>query len=149
MLLFVCSKSYIHMRFHVISVVTLKVIIAVQPGRSLCDVPPKSRNIEVGKQQRRPLPGNGSISVVSAVTNTLEIKSTCYQKMKTRSRDNADKTNTLDTVTSETRNRTLREGVLQTVRLAKITDRQCGGGVEYLHRSPASRRRRRKGKSRI
>jgi hypothetical protein len=25
----------------------------------------------------------------------------------------------------------------------------CGGGVEYLHRSPASRRRRRKGKSRI
>jgi hypothetical protein len=25
----------------------------------------------------------------------------------------------------------------------------CGGGVEYLHRDPASRRRRRKGKSRI
>jgi hypothetical protein len=25
----------------------------------------------------------------------------------------------------------------------------CGGGVEYLHRNPASRRRRRKGKSRI
>jgi hypothetical protein len=25
----------------------------------------------------------------------------------------------------------------------------CGGGVEYLHRSPTSRRRRRKGKSRI
>jgi hypothetical protein len=24
----------------------------------------------------------------------------------------------------------------------------CGGGVEYLHRDPASRRRRRKGKSR-
>jgi hypothetical protein len=42
----------------------------------------------------------------------------------------------------------------------KLTDRQsqcnfdfdfelCGGGVEYLHRDPASRRRRRKGKSRI
>jgi hypothetical protein len=25
----------------------------------------------------------------------------------------------------------------------------CGGGVEYLHRDPASRRRRRKGKSQI
>jgi hypothetical protein len=25
----------------------------------------------------------------------------------------------------------------------------CGGGVDYLHRSPASRRRRQKGKSRI
>jgi hypothetical protein len=25
----------------------------------------------------------------------------------------------------------------------------CGGGVEYLHRDPASRSRRRKGKSRI
>jgi hypothetical protein len=25
----------------------------------------------------------------------------------------------------------------------------CGGGVEYLHRDPASRRRRRKGKSRV
>jgi hypothetical protein len=25
----------------------------------------------------------------------------------------------------------------------------CGGGIEYLHRDPASRRRRRKGKSQI
>jgi hypothetical protein len=28
-------------------------------------------------------------------------------------------------------------------------DKPCGGGVEYLHRDPASRRRRRKGKSQI
>jgi hypothetical protein len=28
-------------------------------------------------------------------------------------------------------------------------DSPCGGGVEYLHRDPASRRRRRKGKSQI
>jgi hypothetical protein len=28
-------------------------------------------------------------------------------------------------------------------------DQQCGGGFEYLHRDPASRRRRRKGKSQI
>jgi hypothetical protein len=76
-----------------------------------CDVPPKSWNIEVGKQQRHPLLGNGSISVVQAITNTLEIKSLCYLKMKTCSRNNADITNKLDTVTSETRNRTIQEGV--------------------------------------
>jgi hypothetical protein len=29
------------------------------------------------------------------------------------------------------------------------TEDPCGGGVEYLHRDPASRRRRRKGKSQI
>jgi hypothetical protein len=29
------------------------------------------------------------------------------------------------------------------------TGSSCGGGVEYLHRDPASRRRRRKGKSQI
>jgi hypothetical protein len=28
-------------------------------------------------------------------------------------------------------------------------DYKCGGGVEYLHRDPASRRRRRNGKSQI
>jgi hypothetical protein len=68
-----------------------------------CDMPPKSRNIEGRKQQRRPLPGNGSIRVVPVATNMLEIKSTCYLQMKTHSRDNADITNTLDTVKSETR----------------------------------------------
>jgi hypothetical protein len=31
----------------------------------------------------------------------------------------------------------------------QLSGNLCGGGVEYLHRVPASRRRRRKGKSRI
>jgi hypothetical protein len=30
-----------------------------------------------------------------------------------------------------------------------MTQTLCGGGIEYLHRDPASRRRRRKGKSQI
>jgi hypothetical protein len=34
-------------------------------------------------------------------------------------------------------------------RIFQTEQSPCGGGVEYLHRSPASRRRRRKGKSRI
>jgi hypothetical protein len=34
-------------------------------------------------------------------------------------------------------------------RAGSNTSLPCGGGVEYLHRNPASRRRRRKGKSRI
>jgi hypothetical protein len=33
------------------------------------------------------------------------------------------------------------------LRLRQITSDPCGGGVEYFHRDPASRRRRRKGKS--
>jgi hypothetical protein len=34
--------------------------------------------------------------------------------------------------------------------LDQLRDRSpCGGGIEYLHRDPASRRRRRKGKSQI
>jgi hypothetical protein len=33
--------------------------------------------------------------------------------------------------------------------LARYPDNPCGGKVEYLHRSPASRRRRQNGKSRI
>jgi ribosomal protein S14 len=37
--------------------------------------------------------------------------------------------------------------ILKTIKL--IRSIQCGGGFEYLHRSPANRRRRRKGKSRI
>jgi hypothetical protein len=32
---------------------------------------------------------------------------------------------------------------------AQVGENPCGGGVEYLHRDPASRRRRRKGKSQI
>jgi hypothetical protein len=31
----------------------------------------------------------------------------------------------------------------------KYNSGRCGGGVEYLHRDPASRKRRRKGKSQI
>jgi hypothetical protein len=31
----------------------------------------------------------------------------------------------------------------------KNSSNPCGGGAEYLHRDPASRRRRRKGKSQI
>jgi hypothetical protein len=52
-----------------------------------------------------------------------------------------------------------RRGICQTrLSLACISGRAglepeealpCGGGVEYLHRNPASRRRRLKGKSRI
>jgi hypothetical protein len=34
-------------------------------------------------------------------------------------------------------------------RRQKTEDDQCGGGFENLHREPASRRRRRKGKSQI
>jgi hypothetical protein len=33
--------------------------------------------------------------------------------------------------------------------ILELTQHPCGGGVEYLHRDPASRRRRRKGKSQI
>jgi hypothetical protein len=50
---------------------------------------------------------------------------------------------------------TMRSGVfyaviakgLQAGRSLELTADPCGGGVEYLHRDPASRRRRRKGKS--
>jgi hypothetical protein len=31
----------------------------------------------------------------------------------------------------------------------RLSGHLCGGGVEYIHRDPASRRRRRKGKSQI
>jgi hypothetical protein len=52
---------------------------------------------------------------------------------------------------------TVGSGVFYVVRFEAISlDRQssvqfipCGGGVEYVHRSPASRRRRRKWKSQI
>jgi hypothetical protein len=74
-------------------------------------LPPKSWNIEVGKQLRRPLPGNGSMSSVPVATSALEMESTCCLGMKARSRDNADVASKLDAVTSETQNRTLREGV--------------------------------------
>jgi hypothetical protein len=58
-------------------------------------------------------------------------------------------------LTYETMDETLEEDAFYTVRLSVIRDRTdkisesnpCGGGVEYLHRDPASRRRRRKGKS--
>jgi hypothetical protein len=33
--------------------------------------------------------------------------------------------------------------------ITRITSAPCGGGVEYLHRDPASRKRRRNGKSQI
>jgi hypothetical protein len=33
--------------------------------------------------------------------------------------------------------------------LCVLKGNPCGGGVEYLHRDPTSRRRRRKGKSQI
>jgi hypothetical protein len=74
-------------------------------------MPPKSHDIEVGKQQRRPLPGNGSMNIVPATTSVLEMEPACCLGMKTRFRDNADVASTLDAVTSETRNRNLREGV--------------------------------------
>jgi hypothetical protein len=59
--------------------------------------------------------------------------------------------------TEATEDATVREGVCYSRRKHCIwgatdrTDSQhpCGGGVEYLHRDPASRRRRRKGKSQI
>jgi hypothetical protein len=65
----------------------------------------------VGKQQRRQLLGNGSLSVVLATTSGIEMESACCLGMKARSRDNADVASTLDAVTSETRNRNFREGV--------------------------------------
>jgi hypothetical protein len=59
--------------------------------------------------------------------------------------------------TYETQDETLGEDVFYTVWLLVIRDQAdkiresipCGGGVKYLHRSPASHRRQRKGKSRI
>jgi hypothetical protein len=36
-----------------------------------------------------------------------------------------------------------------TDKVTVVSSTPCGGGVEYLHRDPASRKRRRKGKSRI
>jgi hypothetical protein len=38
---------------------------------------------------------------------------------------------------------------LQRRQFEQSSSSPCGGGVEYLHRNPASRRRRRKGKPRI
>jgi hypothetical protein len=35
------------------------------------------------------------------------------------------------------------------LKLNSVACAPCGGGIEYLHRDPASRRRRRKGKSQI
>jgi hypothetical protein len=57
------------------------------------------------------------------------------------------------TVTAEMKTRTVQGGVCYPNHLAGINGSQfrskkrnpCGGGVEYLHRDPASRRRRRKG----
>jgi hypothetical protein len=43
----------------------------------------------------------------------------------------------------------VRAEMLQRRQLGQSNSVPCGGGVEYLHRSPASRRRRQKGKSRI
>jgi hypothetical protein len=44
---------------------------------------------------------------------------------------------------------TVGRNITLTLTLSSIHIYPCGGGVEYLHRDPASRRRRRKGKSKI
>jgi hypothetical protein len=67
-------------------------------------------------------------------------------------------TNLQSIVNSKERDKfTVEGGALYTVRPEPTSGREltsrlvypCGGGVEYLHRDPASRRRRRKGMSQI
>jgi hypothetical protein len=67
--------------------------------------------ISKSENNRHPLPGNGSMTVVPAATIELDMESACGLGIKARSRENVDVASTLDAVTSETRNRTLREGV--------------------------------------
>jgi hypothetical protein len=50
------------------------------------------------KKQRRPLPGNGSMSVFPAATSALEMESACCLGMKACSRDNADVASMLDAI---------------------------------------------------
>jgi hypothetical protein len=45
--------------------------------------------------------------------------------------------------------RSVQRGFTERVSWELAVSNPCGGGVEYLHRDPASRRRRRKGKSQI
>jgi hypothetical protein len=111
--------------------------------------------MEVEKQQRRPLPGNASIPVIRTESNTLQIQSTCYLKHETCSRDNADISNTLVTITSETRNRRClldrptSEDNRPTVSKPRRLETRVEAGSNTTNVTPASRRMRRKWKSRI
>jgi hypothetical protein len=79
--------------------------------------------------------GNGYRTIlVSAVTNTLAAVVWENRKQKVSRRCLLDR---------KTDGYTRPSGQEKWARIP------CGGGIEYLHRSPASRRRQRKGKSRI
>jgi hypothetical protein len=111
---------------------------------------PRSRNIEVHCL------GYKRMKARYRYNEQLAIKSTCSLKMKTRLRHNQiigihgnANTGNVNLATKCLLFRTQRPDLWRDMESQWWRRDPCGGGVEYLHRDPASRRRRLNGKSQI
>jgi hypothetical protein len=112
-----------------------------------CDMMPESRN--------SPLLGNGSPGTYSRQWRCYEIDTRFYGDADSwrqtwyGTRYPCQRNQIFPRIPTSNQHFSMKTEDYISGRTDKKEFNPCGGGVEYLHRDPASRRRRRKGKSQI